>query len=144
MVNKTKSHPPRAEKKEVPKNFLISARNILVSQEKKLVGGKERLEKESLAARPEVGSTPSPEFVEQATEGMSQERLDAEQGIFEKMLMETRLALAKIKIGKYGICENCGEPIERSRLKVYPQARYCLDCEKKLASKKGVVQSSSG
>ena len=98
---------------------------------------KERLEKESLAARPEVGSIPSAEFVEQATEGLSQERLDVEQGILEKILMETRLALSKFKIGKYGICENCGRRIERARLKIYPQARYDLDCEKKLSLKEG-------
>jgi len=126
-----------ARKKEGPKNFLDSVKDTLVAQEKKLVGEKERLAKESLAARPEVGSIPSPEFVEQANEGLSQERLEVEQGIFEKLLMETRLALTKIKIGKYGICENCGQPIDRSRLKVYPQARYGLDCEQKLSLKKG-------
>jgi len=98
---------------------------------------KERLGKESLVSRPEVGSLPSAEFVEQATEGLSQERIAVEQGILEKLLMETRLALSKMKIGKYGICENCGQPIERSRLKVYPQARYGLDCEKKLSLKEG-------
>ncbi len=126
-----------AKKQEVPKSFLASIRNILSSQEKRVAREKERLAKESLAARPEIGSIRSPEFVEEATEGMSQERLEAERGILEKLLMETRLALSKIKIGKYGICENCAQPIDRPRLKVYPQARYCLDCEKKLSLKKG-------
>uniref|UniRef100_A0A832DRN6 Zinc finger DksA/TraR C4-type domain-containing protein n=1 Tax=candidate division WWE3 bacterium TaxID=2053526 RepID=A0A832DRN6_UNCKA len=120
-----------------PKDFLKSVRNLLSSQERRLVQEKERLAKESLAARPEIGSIRSSEFIEEATEGMSQERLEMEQGILEKLLMETRLALSKIKIGKYGICDNCGKPIDRSRLKVYPQARYCLDCEKKLSLKRG-------
>ncbi|OGC59826.1 hypothetical protein A2890_01630 [candidate division WWE3 bacterium RIFCSPLOWO2_01_FULL_53_14] len=119
------------------KNSLKSIHESLTAQEKKLSLEKERLEKESLAARPEVGSIPSAEFVEQATEGLSQERLDVEQGILEKILMETRLALSKFKIGKYGICENCGRRIERARLKIYPQARYDLDCEKKLSLKEG-------
>ncbi|MDP1710819.1 MAG: TraR/DksA C4-type zinc finger protein [candidate division WWE3 bacterium] len=126
-----------AKKQEVPKSFLASIRNILSSQEKRVAREKDRLAKESLAARPEIGSIRSPEFVEEATEGMSQERLEAERGILEKLLMETRLALSKIKIGKYGICENCAQPIDRPRLKVYPQARHCLDCEKKLSLKKG-------
>jgi len=119
------------------KDSFEKVRESLAAQEKKLSLEKERLAKESLAARPEIGSIPSPEFVEQATEGLSQERLAVEQGILEKLLMETRLALSKFKIGKYGICENCGNPIDRSRLKVYPQARYGLDCEKKLSLKEG-------
>ncbi|MEX1068430.1 MAG: TraR/DksA C4-type zinc finger protein [Patescibacteria group bacterium] len=119
------------------KDALKDIHKSLEAQEKKLVQEKDRLAKESLAARPEIGSIPSAEFVEQATEGLSQERLAAEQGILEKFLMETRLALSKIKIGKYGICENCGKPIERARLKVYPQARYDLECEKKLGLKEG-------
>jgi DnaK suppressor protein len=119
------------------KDSFEKVRESLTAQEKKLALEKERLAKESLAARPEIGSIPSAEFVEQATEGINQERLAVEQGILEKLLMETRLALSKFKIGKYGICENCGEPIDRSRLKIYPQARYCLDCENKLSLKRG-------
>src|SRR3990172_3114902 len=121
MVNKSK----------VGKNLLDKARKDLTAQESRLAQEKERLSKESLVARPEVGSLPSAEFVEQATEGLSEE------GILEKLLMETRLALSKMKIGKYGICENCGKPIDRARLRVYPQARYDLDCETKLGLKEG-------
>ena len=124
-------------KKKVGNNLLDKVREALTVQESKLAREKDRLAKESLTARPEIGSIPSAEFVEQATEGLNQERLEVEQGILEKLLMETRLALSKIKIGKYGICENCGQRIDRSRLKVYPQARYCLDCEKKLSLKEG-------
>ncbi|HLD96244.1 MAG TPA: TraR/DksA C4-type zinc finger protein [Patescibacteria group bacterium] len=131
MVNKNKAG------KLVPARLLDKARKDLTAQENRLAQEKERLGKESLVSRPEVGSLPSAEFVEQATEGLSQERIAVEQGILEKLLMETRLALSKMKIGKYGICENCGQPIERSRLKVYPQARYGLDCEKKLSLKEG-------
>ena len=127
MVNKSK----------VGKNLLDKARKDLTAQESRLAQEKERLSKESLVARPEVGSLPSAEFVEQATEGLSQERIAVEQGILEKLLMETRLALSKFKIGKYGICENCGKRIDRARLKIYPQARYDLDCEKKLSLKQG-------
>jgi len=43
-------------------------------------------------------------------------------------------ALKKIEEGKYGICEVCGEPIEKERLQVAPSARTCekhLDEENK-------------
>lgn len=32
--------------------------------------------------------------------------------------------------GKYGICEKCKKEIEIERLKVYPEARFCLKCSK--------------
>lgn len=35
-------------------------------------------------------------------------------------------ALAKIKSGVYGICENCGEEIDEKRLKAYPSAKNCV------------------
>lgn len=48
-------------------------------------------------------------------------------------LIETKKALTKIKIGKYGICENCGKMIDTDRLAAMPTARLCLSCEKKRA-----------
>ncbi len=107
-------------------------------EERRLAREKERLAKEDSVFHSEERAALKPaEFVDEATEGISHEQLEVEQGILSRLLMETRLALTKMKIGKYGICENCGEPIDRARLQVYPQARYCLDCEKKLSLRKG-------
>lgn len=35
-------------------------------------------------------------------------------------------ALRMLDMGKYGICERCGEPISPNRLDAYPAARFCL------------------
>ena len=35
-------------------------------------------------------------------------------------------ALAKIDEGTYGLCERCGKPIEKARLKALPYANLCL------------------
>lgn len=43
-------------------------------------------------------------------------------------LFEIDLALKKINQGKYGLCEKCGKPIGKRRLKFLPQARYCIKC----------------
>ncbi len=40
-------------------------------------------------------------------------------------------ALKKISNGGYGICEDCGEEIERKRLECIPYARFCIECERK-------------
>jgi DnaK suppressor protein len=47
----------------------------------------------------------------------------------ELELEKVNMALEKFKKGGYGVCEKCHRSISESRLKVYPQARYCKKCE---------------
>jgi DnaK suppressor protein len=49
----------------------------------------------------------------------------------ELRLVDVNSALEKIKKGTYGKCENCGKDIDIERLKVYPEAKFCVKCEKK-------------
>ena len=44
-------------------------------------------------------------------------------------VIEIEQALRRIDDGVYGICEACGEHIERRRLEVVPSARFCLHCK---------------
>jgi len=37
-------------------------------------------------------------------------------------------ALIRIDKGEYGICTECGLPIEEGRLKAHPYANECFDC----------------
>ncbi len=43
-------------------------------------------------------------------------------------LFDIDLALKKVNQGKYGLCERCGKPISKRRLKFLPQARNCMKC----------------
>ena len=45
-----------------------------------------------------------------------------------KELNEIELALDKIKVGTFGICEMCEEPIGKERLEVKNFARFCITC----------------
>lgn len=47
----------------------------------------------------------------------------------DRRIVDTRKALARIKIGKYGICENCGKMIDTDRLIIYPEATLCIKCK---------------
>lgn len=49
----------------------------------------------------------------------------------ETKLKGINLALEKIKKRKYGKCEKCGKEIPIARLKVSPEARFCLRCPPK-------------
>lgn len=53
----------------------------------------------------------------------------------DKRIIQTRKALTRIRIGKYGICEICGNMIDTDRLMVYPEATRCINCEKKKKKK---------
>ena len=41
-------------------------------------------------------------------------------------LKDLEAALGRIEKGEYGLCLKCGQPIERGRLKAYPEAAYCV------------------
>lgn len=41
-------------------------------------------------------------------------------------------ALARLREGRYGICEECGEAIAPGRLRVMPEATTCVRCQDRL------------
>ncbi|QGF24242.1 TraR/DksA family transcriptional regulator [Raineyella fluvialis] len=49
----------------------------------------------------------------------------------EEVLDQSRRALAAIKRGTYGSCENCGQPIGKGRLQIIPRATLCLACKQR-------------
>jgi len=44
---------------------------------------------------------------------------------------QIKKALKRVKLGKYGICEDCGKMIDTDRLAIFPEATMCVKCEKK-------------
>jgi sigma-B regulation protein RsbU (phosphoserine phosphatase) len=59
-------------------------------------------------------------------------RLEAASGsvsndYLNQLLAEVDTALAKIDVGRYGLCETCNDPIEKDRLDLNPLCRFCLD-----------------
>ncbi len=56
---------------------------------------------------------------------------DARLNLVQSARLEIRKALAKVRIGTYGVCEVCKKPIDLARLKAFPQAVKCFECSKK-------------
>jgi RNA polymerase-binding protein DksA len=50
-------------------------------------------------------------------------------------LAHVEAALKRIDAGTYGICENCGRPIQPERLEAMPWVTLCIDC-KRLAERR--------
>ena len=83
-----------------------------------------------LAQRPERGSAVG--FGKRIGDGTSEavSRL-TDIGVGESLergLDRIERALSKLDEGTYGICDACGGPISRGRLKAMPDGVLCLDC----------------
>jgi DnaK suppressor protein len=48
----------------------------------------------------------------------------------ERKLESIERAIRLAEEGQYGLCENCGNPIDPARLEVLPQATLCLSCQR--------------
>lgn len=47
------------------------------------------------------------------------------------MLDQNELALKAISHGRYGLCEECEEPIGKGRLQAFPRASMCVKCKQR-------------
>ncbi len=65
-------------------------------------------------------------------EQMDHETIEAEIATLEKRLGNMGLAFKKLDDGTYGLCESCGNEINPGRLELIPEARHCIDCERRL------------
>lgn len=48
-------------------------------------------------------------------------------GYLSDLIAEVDVALQKIEVGKFGLCETCHDTIEKDRLELNPLCRFCLD-----------------
>lgn len=61
----------------------------------------------------------------EADEQFGHARVSALRTEMNRGMIQIRKALTRIKIGKYGICEECGQMIDTDRLIVFPEATLC-------------------
>lgn len=71
---------------------------------------------------------------------LSAESFDHEFGV--KMLenkgelaAEIEAAIERIENGSFGLCEECGNPINKERLRAIPYARFCIKCQREMESR---------
>jgi DnaK suppressor protein len=96
----------------------------------------ERWQRIEKAARRENGSVPTEELLPQGAEmidmAQSLEQLGRDTTLAEaerRELIAIERALAKLKAGDFGACEDCGEDIPPRRLLALPEARLCAHCQ---------------
>lgn len=115
---------------QFPKNVLSQISGYLEVKYKELESRLSRLKRED----PFEDKTRLLDRASDDTEAQSKaghERVAALQQQLTIALVQTRKALTKIRLGKYGVCESCGKMIDTDRLAAMPTATLCLSCEKK-------------
>jgi RNA polymerase-binding transcription factor DksA len=70
-----------------------------------------------------LGDNASPDA--DAEEQFGHMRTSAIKEQLDRKIIQTKKALTMVKMGKYGICEDCGKMIDTDRLMVYPEATLC-------------------
>jgi DnaK suppressor protein len=65
---------------------------------------------------------------EGATIAFEREQLVSIMERVRQTVTDLRQSLDDLDGGSYGICQNCGEPIDPERLEVRPQSRLCVNC----------------
>lgn len=50
----------------------------------------------------------------------------------QETLEQVRQALTRVEAGKFGLCQECLEPIARPRLQALPYTPHCIECARKL------------
>lgn len=65
-------------------------------------------------------------------EQVGHDTIEAQINDLEKRIAQIDVALRKIVKNQYGKCEKCGNPIPQARLRLIPEAAFCIACEKKL------------
>lgn len=113
-----------------PKNLLNPIGKFLRDSLKHLERRKKDIEKEDPFKDFERGNeNASPDT--DAAEQFGHARSSAIRRELDRKIIQTRKALSRIKIGKYGICDDCGKMIDTERLMVNPIATYCAKCQEK-------------
>lgn len=113
-----------------PASLILPIGHFLQGRLKTLEKRKEAIEKQDPfkdITRLEENASPDSDAAEQ----FGHARSSAIRQQIDRRIIQTKKALTRIKIGKYGICEDCGLMIDTDRLVVYPEATLCAKCQAK-------------
>jgi DnaK suppressor protein len=104
-------------------------KDLLLSKRQELSTGKSLAD--SIPTAGELRGDPV-DMAASETYAATQVRLHQTDG---KLLRAIEDALTRIRNEKFGLCEECSEPISNARLEAVPWTRWCRDCKARQDSK---------
>jgi len=79
--------------------------------------------------------TSAPE--DQAAQAHDQFVVTRQQTVAHQKLQDIDAALALLKSGEYGLCQECNAPISGKRLNAIPWASRCIACQEEVSARTG-------
>jgi len=110
------------------KSDLFRYKNLLLAKQQELTTGKSLADSISAGGEPRRDPVDMAAGEASATVQMRLKQTDS------KLLRAIEDALTRIRLERYGTCEECGQPISKARLEAVPWARYCRGCKEQRGS----------
>ena len=140
----TKAAAAKSARKAAPEQLAVRSGERPWT-EAELAEVRELLEIEAKRLREEISDAEDgiAEMLRNSTDTGGEDQADTGSKTFERehemslaashreILGQTERALARIDDGTYGICERCGNPIGKARLKAFPRATLCMTCKER-------------
>lgn len=111
-----------------PRNLLLPIGRFLELEIKRLTKRKMGIDKNDPFADESRAMENSLE--EDVDEQIGHFSAEVKSSFVNRQIVQLRKALTRIKLGKYGQCENCGKMINTERLAIKPETTICITCEK--------------
>jgi DnaK suppressor protein len=102
------------------------ARERLLQMREELTTGRENLPVSEDSEVSDFGA--GQHYADDATNTFLRGRNMALQGNADDIVAQIDAALARVDAGSYGVCENCGRPINPERLEALPYTIHCVEC----------------
>jgi RNA polymerase-binding transcription factor DksA len=113
-----------------PASLLVPIGNFLSARLHTLQKRKKAIEKEDpFKDTSRLTDNASPDA--DAAEQFGHAKTAAIKSELDKKIKQVQRAMWRLKKGKYGICEDCGQMIDTERLSIYPEATFCAKCQAK-------------
>ncbi|OGK17835.1 hypothetical protein A3G67_02815 [Candidatus Roizmanbacteria bacterium RIFCSPLOWO2_12_FULL_40_12] len=117
--------------KKPTKSHIKKIKSALEQEKEKLFHQVEELKKDDPFSDPDHASD-NAAIDTDVREQVGHETIVAQIKSLQRRLADIDTALEKISKGKYGLCEKCGMSIPQARLKLIPEARWCVSCYQSL------------
>jgi RNA polymerase-binding transcription factor DksA len=114
-------------KTNITTDFLEFIKNRLTKKDKELQQSESLIKAEDPYLQSGRAEGNAESMDEAILEDGLKEVTDARLGLIRTARLQVKRALAFLKIGRYGVCEICGKPIDKARLEVYPEATRCVE-----------------
>jgi RNA polymerase-binding protein DksA len=104
-------------------------RSRLKNERGRLIEELEQLKASANTTQERGEGSPFGKMAEEAADTLELEKRLALEKRIREQLVGVEHALHKFEEGTYGLCDNCGQPIDPERLEALPQASLCMNCK---------------